>query len=115
MKDLILKLVEWGELNQTALMSFCGLNMKKHITILDTLELNGLVSRRIQVNGKKISRLSDIQDALKAPKDGFHTIEFMQGDGLQKIVLDAEGLDAATGRILERFGIEKPFVIAGRP
>src|ERR671932_643055 len=29
-KDLILKLVEYGALNQTALMSFCGLNMMMH-------------------------------------------------------------------------------------
>ena len=28
-KDIILKLVERGELNQTALLSFCGLNLKK--------------------------------------------------------------------------------------
>jgi predicted transcriptional regulator len=27
-KDVILKLVEYSELNQTALVSFCGLNLK---------------------------------------------------------------------------------------
>jgi predicted transcriptional regulator len=30
-KDIILKLVEYGQLNLTALISFCGLNFKKHI------------------------------------------------------------------------------------
>lgn len=44
-KDIILKLVEYGELNQTALVSFCGLNLKKHKVILDDLEQNGLVTR----------------------------------------------------------------------
>jgi hypothetical protein len=29
-KDIILKLVEYGELNQTAPVSFSGLNLKKH-------------------------------------------------------------------------------------
>jgi hypothetical protein len=32
-KDIILKLVEYGELNQTALISFGGLNLKKHKNI----------------------------------------------------------------------------------
>src|SRR5690606_17903426 len=44
-KDVILKLVEYGELNQTALITFCGLNLKKHKPILDELEEQGLVSR----------------------------------------------------------------------
>ena len=33
-KDIILKLLEYSELNQTALVSFCGLNLKKHKPIL---------------------------------------------------------------------------------
>jgi predicted transcriptional regulator len=44
-KDLILKLVEYDELNQTALVSFCGLNLKKHKPILDDLESNEFISR----------------------------------------------------------------------
>ncbi|MDF2768948.1 MAG: putative transcriptional regulator, partial [Nitrososphaeraceae archaeon] len=40
-KDIILKLLEYSELNQTALVSFCGLNLKKHKPILDDLESNG--------------------------------------------------------------------------
>ena len=42
-KDIILKLVEYGELNQTALICFCGLNLKKHRCLLDELEINGLI------------------------------------------------------------------------
>ena len=53
-KDIILKLVERGELNQTALLSFCGLNLKKHKPILDDLESNGMVSRIEESLGKRI-------------------------------------------------------------
>jgi predicted transcriptional regulator len=52
-KDIILKLVEYGELNQTALVSFCGLNLKKHKPILDDLEANGLISRAERMVGKR--------------------------------------------------------------
>jgi predicted transcriptional regulator len=52
-KDVILKLVEYGELNQTALISFCGLNLKKHKSILDDLESNGLISMNETSFGKR--------------------------------------------------------------
>jgi len=52
-KDIILKLVEYGELNQTALVSFCGLNLKKHKPILDDLEANGLITRVERMIGKR--------------------------------------------------------------
>lgn len=52
-KDLLLKLVEYGELNQTALVSFSGLNLTKHKQILDDIEANGLVSRTPEVSGKR--------------------------------------------------------------
>ena len=53
-KDIILKLVERGELNQTALLSFCGLNLKKHKPILNDLESNGIISRSEDSVGKRI-------------------------------------------------------------
>jgi predicted transcriptional regulator len=52
-KDLMLKLIEYGEMNQTALISFCGLNMKKHKPILDMMEANGLVTKTMQAAGKR--------------------------------------------------------------
>ena len=52
-KDVILKLVEYGELNQTALVSFCGLNLKKHKSILEDIEHNELVERREGTIGKR--------------------------------------------------------------
>ncbi len=53
-KDIILKLVEYGELNQTALVSFCGLNLKKHKSILEDIEYNDLIERREVTLGKRI-------------------------------------------------------------
>lgn len=52
-KDIILKLVEYGELNQTALVSFCGLNLKKHKSILEDIEDNELIERREGTIGKR--------------------------------------------------------------
>ncbi|MGI0087441.1 MAG: winged helix-turn-helix domain-containing protein [Nitrosotalea sp.] len=53
-KDIILMLVQYGELNQTALVSFCGLNLKKHKPILDELEANGLIASMERALGKRI-------------------------------------------------------------
>ena len=43
-QDIIVKLVEYGELNRTDLIRFCGLNLKKHRCILDELQVIGLLS-----------------------------------------------------------------------
>ncbi len=51
-KDIILTLAEYGELNQTALISFCGLNLKKHKNILEQLEKNELIVRAEKIDGK---------------------------------------------------------------
>jgi predicted transcriptional regulator len=42
-KDIILKLAEYGELNQSRLMSYCGLNNVKHKGIVDELVEKGLI------------------------------------------------------------------------
>jgi predicted transcriptional regulator len=52
-KDIILKLIGHGELNQTALLSFCGLNFKKHKSILEDMESNMLVNRDQIFFGKR--------------------------------------------------------------
>jgi predicted transcriptional regulator len=53
-KDVILKLVEYDEMNQTALFSFCGLNLKKHKPIIDDLEKNGLIRKKELTMGKRV-------------------------------------------------------------
>jgi predicted transcriptional regulator len=52
-KDIIVKLVDYGTLNQTSLISFCGLNLKKHRSILFELELNELISRSETTSGHR--------------------------------------------------------------
>jgi predicted transcriptional regulator len=44
-KDIILKLTEYGELNQTSLLSYCGLNLLKHKDILDDMEAKGIITK----------------------------------------------------------------------
>ena len=53
-KDIILLLVQYGKLNQTALVSFCGLNLKKHKSILDELESINLIKSEEKSIGKRI-------------------------------------------------------------
>jgi len=46
-------LSEYGELNQTKLLSYCGLNIVKHKQILDSMEKKGLIERKVEPWGKK--------------------------------------------------------------
>ncbi len=68
-----------------------------------------------KVNGQKVSRLPDLQQALQKPVDGFHVIEFARGDSLHRIVLDADKLETATRRVLQRFGIPRDHVFTPQP
>ena len=52
-KDIILTLVEYGELNQTSLISFCGLNLTKHRNLLDGLEQNEMITKYQESQGKR--------------------------------------------------------------
>ena len=52
-KDIILKLAEYGELNQTRLLSYCGLNLAKHKTILDDLEGKEIIVRTESWRGSR--------------------------------------------------------------
>jgi hypothetical protein len=67
-----------------------------------------------KVNGQPISRLSELREALQKPVDGFHIIEFMQSDSLRRIVIAADASEeAATQRVLKRYGITEAFHFAG--
>ena len=44
-KDVILKLSEYGELNQSKLISYCGLNNVKHKPIIDEMVEKELITR----------------------------------------------------------------------
>ena len=53
-KDILLKLYEYGEMNQSRLMSICGLNNVKHKGILDSMVTKELIQRREESWGSKI-------------------------------------------------------------
>jgi predicted transcriptional regulator len=48
-----LKLYEYGELNQTKIMSYCGLNNTKHKEILNDMMEKGVVFKTEQAWGSK--------------------------------------------------------------
>ena len=59
-----------------------------------------------KVNGRRVSRLADVREALSQPIDGSHLIEFVPGDTIRRIVLGAgEAERDATARVLKRYNI----------
>ena len=46
-------LAEYGELNLTRLIGYCGLNMKKHKEILDDMEKKELITKTEESWGSK--------------------------------------------------------------
>lgn len=52
-KDIIFTLTEHGEINQTTLYSYCGLNLTKHKPIIDELEQKGLLEKFQKPQGKR--------------------------------------------------------------
>ena len=81
-KDVLLNLEEFGELNQSQLMSYCGLNNVQHKPIIDELVEKGLIIRfdepwgernriikyRISEKGKEIARAIFKQYELLFPR-----------------------------------------------
>ena len=53
-KDIMLKLFEYGELNQSKLISYCGLNNAKHKAIINDMVDKGLVTRAEESWGAKM-------------------------------------------------------------
>ena len=52
-KDILLKLYEYGEMNQSRLMSICGLNNVKHKGILDSMVRKEMIERKEESWGHK--------------------------------------------------------------
>jgi predicted transcriptional regulator len=90
-KDIILKLVEHGELNQSKLMSYCGLNNVKHKDIIGELVEKGLITRveeawgsktiikyRASEKGKELAR--EILEPYEALFPRSETLEQKEGD-----------------------------------
>lgn len=75
-------------------------------------EVRHLVLER--VNGHRVSTLNELDEVLRQPQGEFQIFEFLVGETLQRIVLDARQLEAATRRVLERYGIERDRVLFQR-
>jgi predicted transcriptional regulator len=53
-KDILLKLYDYDELNQSKLMSYCGLNNVKHKDILDDMVKKEMINKSEEAWGSKI-------------------------------------------------------------
>ncbi len=77
-KDIISILVQYGELNQTALVSYCGLNITKHKRLLDEIESKNLITRVEGRYGKRSITIYKLtQDGLKFFRDILEPYEIM--------------------------------------
>jgi predicted transcriptional regulator len=52
-KDILLKLYDYGELNQSKLMSYCGLNNVKHKDLLDDMVKKNMIDKVEEAWGSK--------------------------------------------------------------
>lgn len=64
-----------------------------------------------QINGYRISRIEELQEAFANPEGAYHVIEFEQGEPVERIILDAARLDSATQRVMLRYGLTEASVI----
>jgi predicted transcriptional regulator len=51
--DILTKLIEYGEINQSSLLLYCRLNLTKHKEIFDELERNNFIVKKHSNVGKK--------------------------------------------------------------
>ena len=88
-----MKLCEYGEINQSKLMSYCGLNNVKHKEILDDMVRKGLINRMEENWGSKVIfnyKVSErgrlILNEILAPYESyFHEIMKRRGEINEKI------------------------------
>lgn len=65
--------------------------------------LNNLIVSK--VNGRPINFITDMREAFRHPEKSLHTITFVPNPQRNEIVLDADGLEKATDRIVRMYGI----------
>lgn len=51
--DILTKLIEYGEINQSSILLYCRLNLTKHKEIFDELEQNDFIEKTQKFIGKK--------------------------------------------------------------
>ena len=77
-KDVILKLVEYGQLNPTTLISYCGLNFKKHIPIINKMESKGLIIKdHISIGRRAITTYKPTQKGIEFCRSILEPYEIM--------------------------------------
>lgn len=64
-----------------------------------------------QVNGRRIVDLPGLKEALELPVEGFHLIEFLPGEAVTKLVLDAQRLKDATQRVMFKYRLPTDYVV----
>lgn len=75
-KDILFALTEYGELNQTSLLSHCGLNIVAHKDILEDLEKKELIKKVEEPWGsKKIIKYSITDRGIHVCKQVFDPYE----------------------------------------
>ncbi len=85
-KDILLKLYDSGEMNQSRLLSECGLNNSKHKEILEDLAKNGFIEHKNELEGKKsISKYKITQKGIEILNEIFERYEllFPRGDNVE--------------------------------
>lgn len=69
-KDILLALTEAGDLNQSTLLSHCGLNIVAHRDILEDLEEKGFIKKEEEPwGGKKIIKYSITERGIHVLKE----------------------------------------------
>ena len=76
-------------------------------------DLRNLVLERL--NHQPVSSLDELVSALDHPTNAFHVFDFMKGDSLQRVVLDADQLEEATRRVQQVYGVQKDRVLLHKP
>jgi predicted transcriptional regulator len=91
-KDIILKLAERGELNQSQLMSYCGLNNVKHKGIVDEMVEKGLIIRTEEPWGaKKIIKYRVSEEGRRLAREILQPYEQLFPRGLGDRPAEKEG------------------------
>jgi hypothetical protein len=67
-------------------------------------QLHDLIVQR--VNGRHVGSLDDLREAVRHPQGGFQVVEFLPGQGEQRIVLDTAEAQAAVARLRAAYGVQ---------
>jgi predicted transcriptional regulator len=103
-RDIIAKLIEYGHLNQTALISFVGLNKRQHKPLIDQLERLGLITGSRDIGGRGHGHTTTVyrptQDGVKLCND--LTKCFDRLVEVEEPIYQLSRTDLSTGSVTQR-------------